>query len=422
MTIMGGSDQAHGPFPRLIARRTGGQILGRISAWLPCLLIGIRGSNWANVRGRRSRHVPGIFCVGARVSSPAGQVTLYEGFLLPVSLCTNPQTRETLCKVADVLTSPASLRRRRAEVNRLLAETFGPDLVQRPDSLTDSFVVFEWSAGLLDRLCAEFRYVTEIDDDSAGEARIISSQPFAWHRKADLVETLASRAPATNPVKVWRVPDIYLVTSEISSLRHLLDQRYSHARLLRPNLSLARWFQVRPGTVPVRVAFVMEEWGWARLEISLDDAPFATVDLSNCYCPFDDLISWTREVAEGDLPRGVAIDEEGSDAYLVAYPTDDPERLLFRVTRNTRNESVLAEGVVKRTDLARGFLDALIRFFQHDFAPEHWYFGDDDLPHDVTDREAARQAFIDQLGRIRIADVPAQDDASEGWGDGASGR
>lgn len=80
-----------------------------------------------------------------------------------------------------------------------------------------------------------------------------------------------------------------------------------------------------------------------------------------------------------DLPIQMEIDEEGRIAVLTVLRTENPSRVLLRVTRNYDNE-ILLEGVVDRATLASALKSEVRRFFTSEFDPQHWYMGrDEDL-------------------------------------------
>ena len=86
------------------------------------------------------------------------------------------------------------------------------------------------------------------------------------------------------------------------------------------------------------------------------------------------MVAWGREIDEGDLPIQMEIDEEGKTAVLTVLCTNDPGRVLLRVTRDDSDEFML-EGIVARTALAAALKAELIRFFTAEFDPQHWDVG-----------------------------------------------
>ena len=114
----------------------------------------------------------------------------------------------------------------------------------------------------------------------------------------------------------------------------------------------------------------MRQSGWAKLHLGID-AVTATIHLSDVFDPFDELVAWGREIDEGDLPVQMEIDEEGEEAVLTVLRTENPERVLLRVTRRYTG-GILLEGIVARTALAAALKTELLRFFTKEFDPRHW--------------------------------------------------
>ena len=61
--------------------------------------------------------------------------------------------------------------------------------------------------------------------------------------------------------------------------------------------------------------------------------------------------------------------------------TDDPQRVLLRVTHTYENKRLL-EGIVSRAKLAAALKAELIRFFKTEFDPRHWDAQGDPEPDD----------------------------------------
>ncbi len=61
--------------------------------------------------------------------------------------------------------------------------------------------------------------------------------------------------------------------------------------------------------------------------------------------------------------------------------TDDPQRVLLRVTHTYENKRLL-EGIVSRAKLAAALKAELIRFFSTEFDPQHWDVQGDPEPDD----------------------------------------
>lgn len=180
----------------------------------------------------------------------------------------------------------------------------------------------------------------------------------------------------------WSALTPFFVCGNTGALHSYNTKRWARAGLSRPAEEPAKWFVLRPGLLDAQlgVRFEMEEYGWAKLHLSLDDAT-ATIHLSDVFDPFPELLAWGREIGEGDLPVETEIDEEGQEAVLTVLRTDDPQRVLLRVTRKYENTTLL-EGIVSRSTLAAGLKTELIRFFTTEFDPQHWDMGRDPEPDD----------------------------------------
>ncbi len=111
---------------------------------------------------------------------------------------------------------------------------------------------------------------------------------------------------------------------------------------------------IRPGlpNANLGVRLEMEEYGWAKLHLTLDAAT-VSICLSEVFDPFPEMVAWGREIDEGDLPIQMEIDEEGHIAVLTVLRTENPSRVLLRVTSSDENK-ILLEGVVDRATLRVG--------------------------------------------------------------------
>ena len=254
-----------------------------------------------------------------------------------------------------------------------LDQAFGGDVLLLDGHDPDEFFATQLRPGLIPQLAKSFSYVVDVLDDQNGAVELRAVEPFGWRSYGELVEWVNGVDPVfgtVNPAR-WKSLTPFFVSGNTGHIG-LRDASRSGAQLLRPCEDLPRWFCLRPDVTdaPVGVLFEMGQYGWAKLHISLADCS-ASMDLSNVFDPFDDLVAWGREVDEGDLPVMIEIDEEGSTAVLAVLPTEDPKPVLLRVTRLYPDE-LLLEGVVARSELAATFKAELRRFFTLEFDPGHW--------------------------------------------------
>lgn len=120
----------------------------------------------------------------------------------------------------------------------------------------------------------------------------------------------------------------------------------------------------------IGIRLKMGKFGWADLYLSLG-ATMVSIRLSEVFDPFFELVEWGQKIDEDDQPFQIEIDEEGRIVVLAVMRTENPERVLLRVTPIYSNE-VLLEGIVPRANLAATLKAELRRFFTTEFDPMHW--------------------------------------------------
>lgn len=177
----------------------------------------------------------------------------------------------------------------------------------------------------------------------------------------------------------WSVLTPFFVSGNAGALHSYSTERWTRARLHRPAEEPSRWFSIRPGLPDAQIGIRLEmrKYGWAKLHLTLDAAT-ATIHLSEVFDPFGEMVAWGREIDEGDLPIQMEIDEEGQEAVLTVLRTENPERVLLRVTRKYADE-VLLEGIVARAALAAALKSEMRRFFTTESDPQHWNLAGDEL-------------------------------------------
>jgi hypothetical protein len=270
---------------------------------------------------------------------------------------------------------------KRSAVQDRLNAAFGGDLVIADDESLDGFFALTPSAGLFQRLHESFDYVTEVVDNAAGVVRVTGISHFHWRSHGELMEWY-HRLRGSDRFGAWSALTPFFVCGNTGGLHSYSLDRWARAGLSRPAEEPAKWFVLRPGLPDAQlgVRLKMEKYGWATLELTLADAT-AKIDLSNVFDPFPELLAWGREIDEGDLPVEMQIDEEGLIAVLTVLRTDDPQRVLLRVTHTYENKRLL-EGIVSRATLAAALKAELIRFFKTEFDPRHWDAQGDPEPDD----------------------------------------
>jgi len=370
-------------FPSREIVRNCGPLLGRLDELLPCLYIAQYGASSQDLRARITDATPGLFAVGARTGGDRPGVAPRVGLLLPLSRCRDAKARASLLEIQALIDGAVSttVSEKRSAVQDRLNAAFGGDLVIADDESLDGFFALTPSAGLFQRLHESFDYVTEVVDNAAGVVRVTGISHFHWRSHGELMEWY-HRLRGSDRFDAWSALTPFFVCGNTGGLHSYSLDRWARAGLSRPADEPAKWFVLRPGLPDAQlgVRLKMGQYGWATLELTLADTT-AKIDLSNVFDPFPELLAWGREIDEGDLPVEMQIDEEGLIAVLTVLRTDDPQRVLLRVTHTYENKRLL-EGIVSRAKLAAALKAELIRFFSTEFDPQHWDVQGDPEPDD----------------------------------------
>ena len=270
---------------------------------------------------------------------------------------------------------------RRRAVQAKLDEAFSGDLMIADKESLDGFFALRPGPGLFRRLHESFDYVTDVIDNPAGVVRVTGVARFHWRSYGELMEWYHGLR-GSDRYGAWSALTPFFVCGNTGALHSYSTERWARAGLHRPAEEPSKWFMIRPGLpdAQIGIRLEMEEYGWAKLHMTLDFAK-ATIHLSDVFDPFPELVAWGREIDEGDLPIEMEIDEEGQEAVLTVLRTENPERVLLRVTRKYENE-ILLEGIVARATLAAALKAELIRFFTTELDPQHWDMRRDDDPED----------------------------------------
>lgn len=308
---------------------------------------------------------PGLFAIGERTGGEHPGIATRYGLILPLHLCRNEKAREELEKIPSLIDNQlTTISERRRLVQAKLDEAFGGDLLIADKESLDGFFALKPGAGLFQRLRELFDYVTAVLDNPMGRVHIQGTTRFAWGSYGELMEWFHSLR-GTDCFGNWSPLIPFFVSGNTGTLLHYSTDRWARAGFHRPAEDPSRWFVIRPGLPDARIGIRLEmrEHGWARLHLTLDNMT-ATIRLSEVFDPFEDLVAWGRELEEGDLPVQVEIDEEGEEAVLTALRTDNPERILLRVSRvGLDSNAILLEDIVARSVLAATLKAELRRFF-----------------------------------------------------------
>lgn len=381
MTLAWSKDEASKNPSARDVKRDCGQLLGRLDELLPCLYIAQYGAPARSMRARSSDAARGLFAVGQRTGGDRPGIAPRLGLLLPLTFCRDVGARAALQEIPNLISrsSGATMSDRRREVQARLDEAFGGDLQIADKESLDGFFALIPSAGLFRRLCDSFDYITEVVDNPAGAVRVVRTENFRWRSYGELMEWYHG-LHAGDRFGAWSALTPFFVCSNTGVLPSYTTKRWALAGLSRTSEDPPKWFVLRPGLLDAQlgIRFEMGEYGWAKLHLTLDKAT-VTIHLSDVFDPFPEILAWGREIDEGDLPIEMEIDEEGQEAVLTVLRTNDPHRVLLRVSRKYES-AILLEGIVARTTLASSLKAELIRFFTAEFDPQHWDMGRDPEP------------------------------------------
>lgn len=390
------NDDSGDPPARDIARNCG-QLLGRLDALLPCLYIAQYGASGRELRERETEVAPGLFAVGERTGGTHPGVAPRVGLILPLRLCRDKKARAALEEIPALIdSSKTTMSDRRRAVQARLDEAFGGDAMIADKESLDGFFALRPSPGLFRRLHESFDYVTGVLDNPAGITRVTGTSPFPWRVHGELMEWFHGLRGSDDRFGAWSVLTPFFVCGNTGALRSYCTERWARDGLHRPAEEPSKWFVVRPDLPNARidVRLEMDEYGWAMLHLTLGEEN-ATIHLSEVFDPFEVLVAWGREIDEGDLPIQMEIDEEGREAVLRVLRTDNPDRVLLRVTRKYPDE-ILLEGIVARAALAAALKVELRRFFTTEFDPLHW----DLCGQDPDDTDDADDGYIQVKDRV----------------------
>ena len=361
-----------------------GQLLGQLDELMPFIYIANCGAYDRDMRMRQSDVVQGIFAVGQRTVMRDNEpgVSPRLGLLLPVNRCHDERARAALLKIFVFINSDSainiSLAEKRRHVQAYLDEAFDGEVKLDDGEKFDGFMYLTPTAGLFQRLHTSFEYIIEVIDNPNGLVRVVKAAPFHWKSYGEVMEWYHFLHDLKRFDR-WETLTPYFVYGNTGTLPSYNTERWASEGLLRPDEHPAKWFVLRPDIPDALFSMhlEMENAGWASLYLTLNDVSIR-ISLSYVFDPFPALAAWIREIYEGDLPVAIEIDEEGVVATLMVLTTDDPQRVLLRVTRkyglDEEDNTILLEGVVRRSTLDNALRAELRRFFMTEFDPQAWYW------------------------------------------------
>lgn len=351
--------------------RSGGQLLGSLEELLPCFYLARPIQPGTDLKQALARNKPGHFVFGVH-----GEYYrhLHIGTIFPIALCRDAGIRSALEEVAAILQSGQStMAQRRRAVQSPMKRAFGRDMMWFDWEAMEDMFALNPVIDLFECLDAHFEYVTEVRDNPAGAVHITASaRPTEWggpdylkhwHRRASRLIEPIFVARNINALPLWGFE---------RRARGCLRGPIEHSMGMLPPVPCAGL----PDKIPA-VRLEMGQGGRAKLHMSLGDEHGvihlheSEPDISS---PFEKLAAWSREIDEGSIPRKFTIHEEKAEVVLTALGTDDPARVLLRLTREHFGDTyeVFLEGAVSRTALAAALKNELRRFFAEEFNPQEW--------------------------------------------------
>ncbi|MBF0247213.1 MAG: hypothetical protein HQL36_03950 [Alphaproteobacteria bacterium] len=360
------------------AKRIGrGALRGDLDGLMPCLVLARIGGNvqrWAE-----GGDTPGLFDFGEGGYESPGAL-IHKGLLLPLAFCRDPDLKFKLHACSDQIRARRTAGRRDAAGHRQELQVWldreGLDFLR----LADKAPVGAWTRFALDRevfsrLLQTFDYVTALLDGPGQPTRVLERAPFCWTSQGGLLDWCMGGEEPEHPL----VPFHLYLAAEVEGMGPSLLESGDRKWLVRPDAYWEPFTRPAPDTdaagVVIRLNQEEMDYGWVDLEIGLGDQT-AVVTLSDVYDPFPSLLDWLLAVAEDDLPLAIDIDEEGSEACLVAHAFEE-DRLLVAVLDRWQ-ETSRAAAVVSRNDVLDAFRAELARFLRHGLRPDRWRGLEDD--------------------------------------------
>ncbi len=355
-----------------------GVLRGRFDGLTPCLLL-VRKGKTRIYQGRwAGGKTPwGIFDFG-ELNADRHYVQNYSGFILPLSLCRDARLRESLETFARLLLWPAGGSTRGkikpqlpsdAKGRRFALQTWldqaGLSCLRMVDKepLT-GWTRFYFTPEAAQSVLCEFNYVAAVEDGPGQPIRMIEHEAFRWKSHGDLLDwcQLDSGEDAS------MVPFQLYMVSALSARSVLFAGAEERRRLFRP---LAYWAGIMTPHHDMAMDQLMVRVDQYQLLLTLGERT-AEIALSEIYDPFPELLEWLQCLASGDLSIGVTIDEDGSEAQIVAH-SGGKGRLIIAVLDRWEN-TVRIAGVVETEGFLAAFRRELADFLQNRFDVQSWLY------------------------------------------------
>jgi hypothetical protein len=356
-----------------------GQIAGALSEIQPFIYIFRRGGMGRELRNGRNRKKKGIFGVNEQWGS---SFFIKNGVILPLSTCRDEKIKTTLLELKnsisrELVSDGASKRRKTAQ--EILDPQFGESIKIASDAGLNGFVEFDRNRAFFQMLADNFDYLEEVFDDPDGIAKPTALSPFSCRSYGEYLEWYYDRMEPSRWGWEHCIPSLVF-----EGTGYLDEFMFYRNRLERPSLAMDKLFVIKPEISDSRVSVFLDKHDWDCIPMSIEvGSRKVTVILSNVFPPLEILIAWLKQIKVGDVPVAFEVDEEGTNKKFSVFPTNDPDRVYFRVENPYAedNESAFVDDIVDRHQLAEAFRDAISDFFKLRFNPDNWY-GGYDIPED----------------------------------------
>ncbi|MDO5679842.1 MAG: hypothetical protein Q4G54_05920 [Pelistega sp.] len=365
-----------------------GALQGDFESLLPFFFVAWPGAMYQNFRLRMSKKEKGLFTLGEKHEN-SNSFTPYLGFLLPIEACRDIRIKQIFREIPSIINSASlALSDRRVKVQEKLDKAFNQEVKLVSHEMLNNFFQLEPSVAIFQYLNQCFEYITELQIDN-GYIEIISLERFPWDNYGELIEW-KYRLPMPTDVGMRRLENlsVYFVCGNVFKAVDLFSiARADDRELGRPTEIPLKWFKLDPNIKPAdfKIRFeAIDCYGWIDLHITFEDCELI-VNLSEVYNPFYSLLTFGQEVAEGDLPIQITIDEESWETVLSVFNTGNSTLIFIRAAKKYTGE-IFIEGVVDRKLFASALRAELIRFFNDEFDPALWdsYEPDEDDPNPIS--------------------------------------
>lgn len=363
------------PHPPGANRIESGVLRGRFDGLTPCLLLVQEGKTRSCCAGGKTPR--GIFDLG-EFNAERRYIQNYNGLILSLSLCRDTRLRESLEAFAKLLLWPAGgstrnevkpqlpsdIRGRRLALQAWLDEAGLSCLKMVDQEPVTRWTRFYFTPEATQAVLCKFDYVTAVEDGPGQPIRTIEHEAFRWKSHGDLLDWRRLDSGEDMPM----IPFRFCMVSALSARSILFPESDASKRLFRPLEYWAGATTPNRDMDPEQLLVHLEQY---QLLLTLG-AQTAEIGISEIYDPFPELLEWLQSLADGDLPIGVAINEDGSEARIVAH-SSGKGRLLIAVLDGWEH-TVRTAGVVETNEFLAAFRREFADFLENRFDVQSWLY------------------------------------------------